>query len=356
MRVRIPLPPLSHTGILMKRNDGQTENLQIDGFPTIRGLALRRYGGSADIPAMAEVITRSREADGVDYVTTEADLAARFDDPLDFNPKTDIVIVEAKGKIVGLARVWREDRGEGKRIYGHSVEILKNWRGRGIREALFRHNEEHIRRTAKVDDRPGPAFLELWANDSDNEWKSIVLENGYRPVQHEIDLIRSLDEIPDMRLPKGFEIRPVRPEHLDWIWEACRESMRKDWNYSDTMWDEKHIEAFKKTHAFQPDLWQVAWKENTLAGMILNYIVPEENREFNVKRGHTEYVYVREQYRGKGLARALLASSFKVLKGRGMDEAMLGMEIENPHDPLRLYQGMGFKVVRHFTWYHKPVA
>jgi hypothetical protein len=39
-----------------------------------------------------------------------------------------------------------------------------------------------------------------------------------------------------------------------------------------------------------------------------------------------------------------------------MEEATLGMEVENPHDPMRLYSGMGFRVVRHFTWYHKPIA
>jgi len=38
-----------------------------------------------------------------------------------------------------------------------------------------------------------------------------------------------------------------------------------------------------------------------------------------------------------------------------MDEAVLGMEVENPHDPTRLYGGMGFRVKTHFTVYHKPL-
>ena len=330
--------------------------LRIEGFPDIPSLALRRYRGMEDLPAMADLITRSREADGVDLVTTTADLEGQFTNPADFDPIEDVVIVEAQGKMIGLARVWREDKGDGMTVYDHSVELLREWRGRGIREALFLHNERHVGLIADSQGTHGPWFLELWTMDTDNEWKSIVLNNGYKPVQHEIDMVRSLEEIPEMPLPQGFEIRHVRPEHLASIWEAVGESNRDDWDYSENRWDDRHFEEFKKSKAFQPDLWQVAWKGDTLAGMVLNYIVDAENAEFKWKRGHTEYVFVREQFRGKGLARALLASSFRVLKEHGMDEAMLGMEIENPHDPLRLYEGMGFKVVKHFTWYRKRIA
>ena len=56
----------------------------------IRGVTLRRYRGAEDIPEIAKVIALSREADGVDFVTTEADLAAQFDNHLDFDPGKDV--------------------------------------------------------------------------------------------------------------------------------------------------------------------------------------------------------------------------------------------------------------------------
>ena len=340
----------------MAGDEEQTDDFEIADFPAIHGLTLRRYLGTGDIPAMVAVTNQSRAADGVDFITTEGDIKADFSNPLDFNPKSDVLIVEIDGNMVGLARVTWENREDGKKSYRHSAELLKEWRGKGIREALFLHNERHILRIAKMDDEEGARHMELWAKDTDNEWKSIIVNNGYREVQHVIDMVRSLDDIPEMPLPDGFEIRPVRPEHHRKIWEACRESKQKEWDYSDSIWDDEHFEAFKKTSVFQPDLWQVAWKGDTLAGMVLNYIVDEENRHVERKYGHTEHVFVREQYRGKGLARALLASSFHVLKDRGMDDATLGMEIENPHDPIRLYEGMGFTIIEHYTWYRKPIA
>lgn len=340
----------------MKSGERISNGTDAASFPTIQGLTFRRYRGKADLTSMAALMTSSREADGIDYVTTEEDLIAQFDNPLDFDPQTDILIAEAGGRMIGFARVWCEDREDGKRVYCNSVELLKEWRGRGIREELFLYNERNIRRRAKEEGKEGVGFFELWANDSENEWKSIVLANGYRPVQHVLDMVRSLDEISEMPLPAGFEIRPVVPAQYGTIWEASKEACLQDWDFSENEWDDEHFEAFKKSSSFQPDLWQVAWDGDTLAGMVLNYIVEEENQQFERRRGHTENVFVREQYRGRGLARALLARSFKILRDQGMKEAMLGMEVENPHDPLRLYEGMGFRVVKHFTWYHKPVS
>ena len=324
-------------------------------IPTIPGLKFRRYHGKGDLAAMAAVITHSRKADGVDLVTTETDLAEKFEHPLDFDPQSDVLIAESDDRMVGLARVWREDRRQGI-AYGHSVELLSEWRRVGVREELFLYNERHIRSLAKADVEGRPAFFLLWAQDSANEWKSVVEKNGYEPVQHELDMVRSLDELPDMPLPEGFEIRPVRPEHYADIWASIKESSLQDWDFAEDRWDEEHFRAWKKLSTFQPDLWQVGWNGETLAGTVLNYILEEENRELGTRRGHTEDVFVREAYRHKGLARALLARSFRVLKDRGMDEAMLGMEVENPHDPLRLYEGMGYRVVRHFTWYQKPIV
>jgi GNAT superfamily N-acetyltransferase len=340
----------------MVGKEGRTTDSETTDFPVIRGITLRRYGGERDLPAITEVINLSRRADGVDFVVTREDNAALFGDHVDFDPEEDVLVAEADGKMIGLARVRREDREGGRRMYGHSVELLPEWRGEGIREELFHYNERHIRRVDRKAGGERASFFLLWANDTDNDWKSIVEKNGYQPAQHELDMVRSLDEIPDMPLPVGFEIRSVKPEHYGKIWEADRESSLLDWDFSENKWDDEHFRAFMKTSVFQPDLWQVAWSGETLAGMVLNYIVDEENRLLGKKQGHTEHVFVREQFRHKGLARALLARSFQVLKDRGMNEATLGMEVENPHDPLRLYEGMGFRVVRHYTWYQKPIS
>jgi GNAT superfamily N-acetyltransferase len=323
--------------------------------PDIPGVKLRRYRGHSDLSVLASVITCSRGADGVVYVTTTEDLASEFENPKDFDPSADVLIVEAEGKIVGVSRISLRKRKNSLNAFNHSVELLAPWRGKGIRERLFEYNEAYVRAMAGEEGAGCRNVMELWAGDHDNEWKSMIVSRGYHPVQHVIDMVRSLDDIPDMPLPEGFEIHPVKPEHYPEIIQADRDSSAQDWDFREEDWTEEKFYKFLKSTGSRPELWQVAWKGDTLAGMVLNYIQDEENRGRSRKRGHTEHVSVREQFRGRGLARALLASSFRVLKENGMDDAVLGMEVENPHDPLRLYQGMGFQIEQHLTWYQKPV-
>ena len=38
-----------------------------------------------------------------------------------------------------------------------------------------------------------------------------------------------------------------------------------------------------------------------------------------------------------------------------MQEATLSTGVENPHRALQIYGMMGFRIVKRFTWYEKPV-
>lgn len=85
------------------------------------------------------------------------------------------------------------------------------------------------------------------------------------------------------------------------------------------------------------------------------FINEEENKTYNRLRGYSEFIHVRKKWRGRGVAKSLIASSFKVLKQLGMEEACLGVDAENPTGALRLYESMGFEVDKTFFTYRKTV-
>ena len=90
-------------------------------------------------------------------------------------------------------------------------------------------------------------------------------------------------------------------------------------------------------------------------GTTVNWINKQENEEFNRKRGHVELLSVRRPWRGKGIAKALIACSLKLLKDRGMTEAALGVDAENPSGAMQLYQKMDFRIVKRGGIYRKPL-
>jgi mycothiol synthase len=65
---------------------------------------------------------------------------------------------------------------------------------------------------------------------------------------------------------------------------------------------------------------------------------------------------VRRPGRRRGLARALIAASFPLLRARGMTEAALGVDTENTSGALRVYEGCGFRPVGRNATYRKPIA
>jgi ribosomal protein S18 acetylase RimI-like enzyme len=166
---------------------------------------------------------------------------------------------------------------------------------------------------------------------------------------------RPLDEpIPDAPLPAGLELRPVEERDHRQIWEGSEEAFRDHWeNATRTESD------FVNTYA-NPDvdtaLWQVAWDGDEVAGVVMNAIFEEENERLGIKVGWLEEVAVRRPWRRRGLGAALIAGSLRTFRDRGMDEASLGVDAENPTGALALYERLGFRRHRSFRVYRKRIA
>ena len=65
---------------------------------------------------------------------------------------------------------------------------------------------------------------------------------------------------------------------------------------------------------------------------------------------------MRRPWRRRGLARALIAASFPLLRARGMTEAGLGVDTENVSGALSVYEGCGFRPISRSTTYRRPLA
>jgi mycothiol synthase len=87
--------------------------------------------------------------------------------------------------------------------------------------------------------------------------------------------------------------------------------------------------------------------------MVQNFVDAAENEEYGRQRGYTEGICVRRPWRRQGLAKALIARSFHLIKDLGMTEAALGVDAQNPNGALQLYRSMGFQVVKRHTTYQK---
>lgn len=329
--------------------------------PAIPGLAFRCFRGEADYAAMSAVIDGSKEADGLEWVQSAEDVARTYRHLVNSAPERDMLFAEVEGQVVGYGRVWWTREDAGTRLYRQFVHLLPAWRETGLRRAMLRHNEGRLRQIAADQPNDGARFLEAWASDTETHWASLLESEGYGGVRYSFEMVRpDLENIPDLPLPEGLEVRPVEPEHIPLIWAASKEAFRDHWGFSEEEWD-RELAEWQEAPTFQPHLWQVAWAPandaggDQVAGAVQNFVNEAENEEYGRRRGYTEGISVRRPWRRQGVAKALIARSFRLLKELGMEEAALGVDADNPNGALQLYKSMGFQMVKRHTTYRKPM-
>jgi ribosomal protein S18 acetylase RimI-like enzyme len=323
-------------------------------FPLPPGLVLRHIAPPGDYRPMNAIANAVREAVGEDFTTSDEQFARFYEHPTGSDPGTDVVVAERSGGIVGYGRASCRQEVDGPCVYEANVFADPRGTGREVFEALLDALEWRIREMA-FENPAGPKVFQAFGGDLDPERDRLLVERGYVAVRHGFAMVRpTLDDLPDAPLPEGLEIRDVQPEHLPAIWAAHVEAMGDLWGWVEP--DDRAYEEFL-TDPVTSDrsLWRVAWDGDEIAGQVRSYIDPAENERRGFRRGHVEHISVRRPWRRRGLARALIAASFPALRDRGMTEATLGVDTDNPSGALRVYEGCGFVAIARDTTYRKPL-
>ena len=318
----------------------------------IAGLVLRPATRD-DWDAIASAMNRAHMADGVEEIQTGTELAADLE-PLDsFVTERDMLLAEVDGQVVGFScgiRVLRDGSLVGE-AWG---SVVPEQRRRGVGTALWAATRERLAAEMADDPRPGPRELRSYALESEPGATALYAEQGYVPIRYGFEMRRFLTgTLPEHPLPDGLELRLVTPAQHRAIFDADDEAFRDHWGHREL--DDGDFRARFDHPDLDTSLWCVAWDGDQVAGSVLNYVFAGENTQLGIRRGWLEHVSVRRPWRGRGLAKALCAASFRVLHERGMDEAWLGVDAANPTGALGLYESLGFGVVRKWFAYGRPL-
>lgn len=332
------------------------KTFNIPEAPEIPGLSFYYFRGEADYPVVIEVFNACKDVDGFEYTMTLEGVAHHFEHIINCDPTKDMFFVEVDNMPIAYGRVAWYKESDGKYIYYALGWIKPEWRRLGIGTAILKQNERRIRQIALEHPLEAPKFFQNDHNDKRFGVAALLKANGYEPVRWTYEMDRPIDApLPEAPLPESLEVRPVKPEHYRMIWDAQDEAFRDHWGHAET--SEEDFQRWSTDPiTFSPHLWKVAWEEDQVAGMVLNFVNKEENQEYGRKRGYTEFISVRRPWRCRGLARALLVQSIQMFKEMGFDDTALGVDTQNPNNALNLYQGVGYMIKREETVYRKELV
>jgi mycothiol synthase len=327
-------------------------------FPTAgrlpAGLVLRHLRPPDDYAPMNAIANAIRAAEGDDFYTTDEQFQKFYENLSRCDATTDVAVAERDGRIVGYGRAaWHEEL-DGTRIYEVIPFVDPKVAGQDVFTAMVDAIEARARAIA-AGHPAGPKLFETFGGDLAPARDALIQARGYEAVRFFYAMVRpSLDDLPDAPLPPGLDIRAVLPEHMPVIWAADQEAFRDHWGYTPAT-DADYQLFLNDPVMTDTSLWRIAWDGDEVAGQVRSYISAEENERHGRLRGYTEHISVRRPWRRRGLARALIAASFPLLRARGMTEAALGVDTENTSGALRVYEGCGFRPVSRSATYRKPI-
>jgi mycothiol synthase len=336
------------------------EQISLPFAPDVPELVFRRFQGESDYLKMLALINASKGADQIDRTDTLEEIRRNYEHLNNCDPYRDMIFAEIDGETIAYGRVeWNIS--EDNEWLGFTLAFIHpGWRRKGIGTAMLRYQEEHLREISKYLLREGiitegiPRYFENFSTDTEIGKEKLLLNAGYSAVRYFYTMVRPLsDPIKITPMPEGLEIRTVQGDQFRDVWQADQEAFKDHWGY--VPGTENDYQRWSEDPLHDPNLWRIAWDRDQIAGMVLNFLNEEENKEYNRKRGWTEDISVQRPWRRRGLARALLTRSLQMFKDMGMDHAALGVDTHNRTGALDLYQSVGFVVEKKHTDYRKKL-
>lgn len=315
---------------------------------------LRREDGQA----LNRMLLEIEAVDQRGWVDTLEDRERDFDDPMS-NYETDSMIAETpEGEIAVVGWLFTPEEAEEEYLSFYFFEIHPNHRGRGLEDKMMEWMEARARQILGAFPADKPRGMRVGAADHLTYRAELFTRHGFEVIRHSYRMRRDLSQpIPEVVLPAGIHLENWTRERDPDTLRAFNEAFRDHWAFipaSEKIWD-----LWVTGHpTFRPDLSFLAVaadEDNPIAGFSVNRVNVASNQAEGIEEGWIQDLAVRRPYRKQGLATALLCASMWAFKEAGLDFAGLGVDAQNLTGALRLYQRLGFEVIRSYTSYNKLV-
>lgn len=175
-----------------------------------------------------------------------------------------------------------------------------------------------------------------------------VLSKGFRHTESVFTMCRDLSQ--DILPSTPVENIVMRP------WKMETEAEQQMYvQVRNLCFPEAPIELGEWQYFMQSPMWTVgttyaAFHGKQLVGNTSVFWNEAEHAQAGRKIGSTEFIFVHPDWRGKNIARELITHGLQHLKEHGLEEAHLEVKAAN-RNALRLYQNLGFEVIRESMFY-----
>lgn len=251
-------------------------------------------------------------------------------------------IAELDGEHVGIVNAYVDKMREEKKGFIRTLGVVPKHRRKGIGRALAERAIESLKERGMqtVETSAGmekPAAIRLWESlDFKRVRVFSLMKKGLEKIPSNVGENR---EVQLRNFQKGsFEDLKL----LQWLFN---ETFREHYNYRpDTIEEVQYF--LEQDPIFKEQEWLFILLRQTPVGYVGLGIDKKYNEEKNTKAGWILSIGVLKPNRLKGVGTRLMIEGMRLLKTKGMTEAMLGVDDQNPTKAIKLYEKVGFNAAR----------
>ena len=205
--------------------------------------------------------------------------------------------------------------------------VAQRAKGRGYGSAIVERAEDRARAR-------GLARMHTWVPPEDAAAISLLRERGYDEVRRFYEMAIELAATPpEPIVPEGFALDAFHEEDARAFHDTLEDAFRDHWEWHGTPFDE----WWELRRGNDQSLWFVIRVGTEIAAAVRN------DAERN-GGGYVGIIGVRRDWRGRGLAKALLLRTFGEFWQRGVTRVSLDVDADSPTGATRLYESVGMRV------------
>lgn len=254
-------------------------------------------------------------------------------------------ILDAAGQLVAYANHSERQHA----FLGGNVWVRPDFQGRGLGTYLLHHKETRAVEEIALASATVRVVSQQLITDGNTRALALLAQHGYAPIRHFWRMEIELSEALSVPFVGGdLTIRPfILAQDAYPVYEAMEEAFQDHWGHTP-----RSFEEFRQFHIERADFdatqWFVAEVDGQIAGALIG-------RHYSPTYGYVGTLGVRRAWRGRGIARALLQTSFAAFQRAGKTKVGLGVDATNSTGATRVYERAGMRVAWQSTSMEKEL-
>ncbi|MFG1708506.1 GNAT family N-acetyltransferase [Nonomuraea sp. M3C6] len=203
---------------------------------------------------------------------------------------------------------------------------------------------------------PGvPLEVHLDVHEGSQGLAALAAGSGFAAARTFARMTRRLSGgLPPLRTPAGVSIVTWSPEVDEGARQVRNESFRDHWG-SVPHTRESWRTIITGSRNFRPEATFAALAGERVVGVLITHFFDAQSAHLGERQAWIPIIGTLKEWRGKGVASALIAHALAAFTSQGYASAGLGVDTHNPTGAVSVYARAGFEIIKRSTSYALPI-